>query len=131
MRWILACALTLTYGCGDADPASTRITAGYAPQPNVIPIDAAEATLEYTLMCQGHEDLEDDFGPGEPGPIDDDRVFVWTTLPLDLPPGPCSVVLRMRDAEREVICTAYEDFVVATDEPTEVDVVMGCELSPF
>lgn len=53
MRWILACALTLPCGCGDANPASTVITAVYAPQPNVIGIDIAAVTLEYTLSCEG------------------------------------------------------------------------------
>ena len=128
MRWIFACALTLTYGCGDADPASTVITAVYAPQPNVIPIDTAAVTLEYTLTCEDLPDLQGDFGLGDPVPADDEGVFQWTTSPLDLPPGPCSVQVRMRDTDQEVICSASENFAVAMDEPTEVDVLMGCEL---
>ena len=64
-----------------------------------------------------------DFGP------DLDEVYVWQGF-MDLPPTwGCTVQLRARDANGEVICTATESFGIAADTTTKVNVLMYCGLS--
>ena len=64
-----------------------------------------------------------DFGP------DLTEVYVWQGF-MDLPPtAGCTVQLRARDADGEVICTATETFDIAADTTTKVNVLMYCGIS--
>ncbi len=64
-----------------------------------------------------------DFGP------DLTEVFVWQGF-MDLPPTrACTVQLRARDADGEVICTATQTFGIAADSTTKVNVLMQCDVS--
>ncbi len=64
-----------------------------------------------------------DFGP------DLTEVYVWQGF-MDLPPtAGCTVQLRARDADGEVICTSTESFDIAADSTTKVNVLMYCGIS--
>jgi endonuclease/exonuclease/phosphatase family metal-dependent hydrolase len=64
-----------------------------------------------------------DFGP------DLTEAYVWQGF-MDLPPtAGCTVQLRARDADGEVICTATETFDIAADNTTKVNVLMYCGIS--
>ncbi len=64
-----------------------------------------------------------DFGP------DLTEVFVWQGF-MDLPPtAGCTVQLRARDADGEVICTATQAFDITADATTKVNVLMQCDVS--
>jgi hypothetical protein len=64
-----------------------------------------------------------DFGP------DLTDVYVWQGF-MDLPPtAGCTVQLRARDGDNEVICTSTETFDIAADSTTKVNVLMYCGIS--
>jgi hypothetical protein len=64
-----------------------------------------------------------DFGP------DLTEVYVWQGF-MDLPPtAGCTVQLRARDADGEVICTSTETFDINADDETKVNVLMYCGIS--
>ncbi len=64
-----------------------------------------------------------DFGP------DLSEVYVWQGF-MDLPPtAGCTVQLRARDGDGEVICSATETFDIAADSVTKVNVLMYCGIS--
>ena len=65
-----------------------------------------------------------DFGPLLPN----DQSEVWQAF-MDLPPGPCTVQLRARDGDGEVICTATEPFTITADNTTKVNLILICDLS--
>ena len=66
---------------------------------------------------------DQDFGPN----LDD--VYVWQGF-MDLPPtAGCTVQLRARDGDGEVICTSTETFDIAADSLTKVNVLMYCGIS--
>jgi hypothetical protein len=70
-----------------------------------------------------------DFGssPGNQG-LPGNRSEVWQGF-WDLPPGPCSLQLRVRDNDGEVICTATEPFFITADATVKVNVLMMCNTS--
>ncbi|MBW2379599.1 MAG: hypothetical protein JRG70_08625, partial [Deltaproteobacteria bacterium] len=81
--------------------------------------------------CQGTSPVADgscvsgaDFGPALPG----SQTEVWQGF-MDLPPGPCSIELRARDNDGEVICTAIEPFSITADTTTKVNLVLICDTS--
>ena len=90
------------------------------------------ATFEDDLTISGALEVLDtassgvsiqDFGP------DLAEVYVWQGF-MDLPPtSGCTVQLRARDADGEVICTATESFDVTADTTTKVNVLMYCGIS--
>ncbi|MFW2386891.1 MAG: hypothetical protein ACN4G0_01035 [Polyangiales bacterium] len=45
---------------------------------------------------------------------------------VDLPVGPCSLQLRARDQDSEVICTGTEGFVIGPDQTTNLPIVLLC-----
>ena len=64
-----------------------------------------------------------DFGP------DLTDVYIWQDF-MDLPPtNGCTVQLRARDADGEVICTSTVNFDIAADTTTKVNVLMYCGIS--
>ncbi|MEM8609940.1 MAG: hypothetical protein AAGF92_22800, partial [Myxococcota bacterium] len=66
---------------------------------------------------------DQDFGP------DLDEVYVWQGF-MDLPPTTgCTVQLRARDADNEVICTSTVAFDISADTTTKVNVLMDCQIS--
>jgi len=122
-----------------------------AGTPNEIDI----ATVEYTITCAGNSDtfldngasfadevridgnlevvdgrtdpqgaIPPEFGTPRPG----DGAEVWQGF-MDLPPGPCSIELRARDNDGEVICTAIEPFVITADTTAKVNLVLICDTS--
>ncbi len=112
-------------------------------------------TVEYTINCLGNSDtfldnnasfpdevqingnlevvdgrtspqgpIPPEFGTPRPG----DGAEIWQGF-MDLPPGPCTVQLRARDGDGEVICTATEPFTITADSITKVNLVLICDIS--
>jgi len=52
---------------------------------------------------------------------------VWNSF-FDLPPGPCTMQLRARDPDGEVICTASDGFIIAPSQTTKVQIVLLCSI---
>jgi hypothetical protein len=65
-----------------------------------------------------------EFGTARP----DDRSEIWQGF-MDLPVGPCTIQLRARDNDGEVICTATEAFDIVADTTSKVNLVMICDTS--
>ena len=65
-----------------------------------------------------------EFGTPRPG----DGAEVWQAF-MDLPPGPCTIQLRARDNDGEVICTATEPFDITADTLAKVNLVLVCDVS--
>jgi hypothetical protein len=107
--------------------------------------------VEYTIDCAGNSDtfldnnasfpdevtlngnLEVQDGRTNPlaiygDPAIDGQAEIWQGF-MDLPPGPCTVELRARDNDGEVICTAQEPFNIAADSLTKVNIVLICDIS--
>ena len=61
-------------------------------------------------------------------PAIDGQAEIWQGF-MDLPPGPCTIELRARDDDGEVICTAQEPFTIAADSTTKVNIVLICDIS--
>ncbi|NND29405.1 MAG: hypothetical protein HKN97_12505, partial [Myxococcales bacterium] len=61
-------------------------------------------------------------------PAIDGQAEIWQGF-MDLPPGPCTIELRARDDDGEVICTAQEPFNIAADSTTKVNIVLICDIS--
>jgi hypothetical protein len=70
------------------------------------------------------EGIPPEFGTARPG----DRSEIWQGF-MDLPVGPCTIQLRARDNDGEVICTATESFDIAADTTSKVNLVMICDTS--
>jgi hypothetical protein len=112
-------------------------------------------TVEYTINCLGNSDtfLDDnqsfdnavtlngnlevvdgqtsptdgippEFGTPRPG----DRAEIWQGF-MDLAPGFCTVELRARDDDGEVICTAREGVTITADQTAKVNLVLVCDAS--
>jgi hypothetical protein len=117
------------------------------------PIDIG--TVEYTINCLGNDDtfldnndsfpdeviingnlevvdgrtdaqgpIPPEFGTPRPG----DGAEIWQAF-MDLPPGPCTIQLRARDNDGEVICTATESFSITADTTSKVNLVLICDVS--
>ena len=107
--------------------------------------------MEYTIDCAGNSDtfldnnasfpdevtingnLEVQDGRTNPlaiygDPAIDGQAEIWQGF-MDLPPGPCTIELRARDGDGEVICTAQEPFNIAADSLTKVNIVLICDIS--
>ncbi|MDH3622608.1 MAG: hypothetical protein OEQ49_01950 [Myxococcales bacterium] len=117
------------------------------------PVDIQD--VEYTINCLGNSDVFLDNGASFPdevqingnlevqdgrtdpqGPIPPefgsprpgDGAEIWQAF-MDLPPGDCTVQLRARDNDGEVICTAQEDVTIAADTTVKVNLVLICQVS--
>jgi len=64
------------------------------------------------------------FGTARPG----DGAEIWQGF-MDLPVGPCTIQLRARDGDGEVICTATESFNIVVDTTSKVNLVLICDVS--
>jgi hypothetical protein len=126
---------------------------GPAPQTGPDQIDIQ--SVEYTIDCLGNSDtfldnnasfpdevrvqgnlevvdgrtdpqgpIPPEFGTPRPG----DGAEVWQGF-MDLPPGPCTIQLRARDNDGEVICTSTEPFNISADALTKVNLVLICDIS--
>jgi len=124
---------------------------GGSSAPDLIDIQS----VEYTINCLGNDDtflengasfadevrlegnlevldgrtnpqgaIPPEFGTPRPG----DGAEVWQGF-MDLPPGDCTVELRARDNDGEVICTAQEPFVITADTTSKVNLVLVCDVS--
>jgi len=65
-----------------------------------------------------------EFGTARPG----DGAEVWQGF-MDLPVGPCTIQLRAKDNDGEVICTATESFDILPSTTSKVNLVMVCDVS--
>lgn len=52
---------------------------------------------------------------------------VWHSF-FDLPPGACTMQLRARDPDGEVICNVSDGFVIAPGQTTELQLVVSCSI---
>lgn len=134
MRLFLALAMSAPFliGCGaDSQGPNTTLTVGVEANPQIF--DAASTTLRYTLQCDYFDPdtsvpaLLGDIAPVGPGSVNGAQGFVWSTS-VDAHPGPCAVQLVLRDSDDEVICTNIEEFVVAGDAPSDIEILMICEV---
>lgn len=94
-------------------------------------------SMEYTVNCVGDEGSGAPDGvriDGELEPANDRtekigmldvQTETWTAF-VDLPPGSCSVQLRARDSDGEVICTANLRFSVVANTPTHLIMPLQC-----
>ncbi|MFW2388836.1 MAG: hypothetical protein ACN4G0_10895, partial [Polyangiales bacterium] len=83
---------------------------------------ADEVTLNGNLEVQdGRTNAAAIYGD----PAIDGQAEIWQGF-MDLPPGPCTIELRARDDDGEVICTAQEPFNIAADSTTKVNIVLIC-----
>jgi len=119
----------------------------FNPQPAFIDIQ----DVEYTIDCAGNNDQFLDNNSSFPDevtingnlevqdgrtnslaiygdPAIDGQAEIWQGF-MDLPPGPCTIELRARDGDGEVICTALEPFNIAADTLTKVNIVLICDIS--
>lgn len=91
-------------------------------------------TVEYTIDCSGggtaffegtdstvningNLEVVEDADGGGPG--------VWHSF-LDLPKGPCTVQLRARDQDSEIICLATDGVVIAPNQTAKVELLLLC-----
>jgi len=115
-------------GCGDDAPERIGTT-----EVRIFVKKGLVQTVEANTGCPdiGAEDDEDRVRLGiSPELIipEQGNVEVWI-LYADLPPGPCTVAVRGRDDEGEVICGTEQTFTV--DGPlTEVAIILDCDTSP-
>jgi len=94
-------------------------------------------SVEYTINCVGDEDSGAPDGvrvDGELEPADDPTVKIgmldvqtktWTGF-VDLPPGSCSLQLRARGSDGEVICAAKLPFSVVANAPAHLIASLEC-----
>ncbi|MGB5813108.1 MAG: hypothetical protein WBG86_21420 [Polyangiales bacterium] len=116
MRWILACMMALALGCGgDTEgPEFTFITISPVEPPN---IPDPEVSCADDPPPSG-----DEVSFGNPCEFLDSGAC---ELFLDLPPGSCTIRIRVIDAVRgETICVQEEEFVVLEVGDTEVDITL-------
>lgn len=137
---LVLCALLVASACGDpgAHPRGTAVTVFGPSDPNATVSDdfALTWSLEYTVVCgsgfdgsstsgeavtvEGTLEQAEAFKLGEDGPT-----AVWKGR-VELPPGSCTIQLRLRDADGEVICTATERLTVEPGTPNEAYVSLVC-----
>ena len=84
---------------------------------------AGQAGQDFCAPGGGTCDKVADFGPNLRNQSE-----IWQGF-MDLPQGPCTVQLRARDGDGEVICTATENFQILPDVTTKVNVLMICDIS--
>ncbi|MGB8331661.1 MAG: hypothetical protein WCE62_16150, partial [Polyangiales bacterium] len=99
------------------------------------PIDIQ--SVEYTINCAGNSDtfLDNNDSFADEAQIngnlevDDNRdPEIWQGF-MDLPPGACTVQLRARDNDGEVICTGQQPVTIVADTTAQVDIVLLCDVS--
>lgn len=94
-------------------------------------------SVEYSVICAGDEDSGAPDGvrlDGELEPASDRSVKIgmldvqtetWMGF-FDLPAGPCSLQLRARDSDGEVVCTTSLRFSVVANTPAQLIVPFEC-----
>ena len=148
-QWIvLACIGTLA-ACTSGEGGTAGNTEFNVIVPNNesapgVPAPIDIQTVEYTINCLGNSDTFLDNNASFPDEVVingnlevvDGRTSGSPPVPteiwqgfMDLPPGPCTVQLRARDNDGEVICTATEPFNIAADTTTKVNMVLICDVS--
>lgn len=141
-RLLLLClAILMACGTGDGDTSGAAegielnaIVQSWGPLPAL--------SVEYTVSCVHHDAsampdelrLEGNLEPlharaAKLGMLDIESE-TWVAF-LDLPPGSCSMQLRGRDDDGEVICTAELPFSVPANTVTQVSVLLECASPGF
>ncbi len=111
MRRFLSCALLVVAGCGESEEAQGTTFVGITP-PDL------DVTLEAWFSC-----WDDPWGDTEFNT--DSGEYEWLINPR---PGPCALLIGLRDHTGERICVQEEDFVVSEVGDTEVHfTVDDCE----
>ncbi|MFZ1865492.1 MAG: hypothetical protein WAU39_14815 [Polyangiales bacterium] len=117
---LLAPSLSIL-GCGDDEPEPIVYT-----EVRILVEKGVVQVVEYYASCP---DLEDafDFLPERYEP-EQGNLEVWVFWKY-FPPGPCTLFLRGRDDDGEVICSTEQSFTV--DGPlTELEFLFDCDTSP-
>ncbi|MDH3201437.1 MAG: hypothetical protein OEM15_11150 [Myxococcales bacterium] len=132
------CALLVASACGDpdADLRGTTVTVFVPSGPNATVSDdfALTWSLEYIIVCgsglvgasgeavtfEGTLEQAEAFKLGEDG-----LSAVWKGR-VELPAGPCTIQLRLRDADGEVICTGTQELTIEPETPNEAYVSLVC-----
>ena len=156
--WIALACLGNLAACTSGDTGKTGGTelnvivpngaiGGGSSAPSLIDLQS----VEYTIDCAGNSDtfldnsssfpdevtlngnLEVQDGRTNLGaiygdPALDGNAEIWQGF-MDLPPGPCTIQLRARDDDGEVICTATEPFTIAADSTSKVNIVLICDIA--
>jgi hypothetical protein len=106
--------------------------------PGLVPGENLQ-TVEFTIACSGDgtaffegvgESASEVTIDGNLEVVEDpDRggIGVWQSF-VDLPTGPCTMQLRARDLDGEVICLASDGFVIAPSQTTKVQIVLLCSI---
>ncbi|MGB5809401.1 MAG: hypothetical protein WBG86_02650, partial [Polyangiales bacterium] len=88
------------------------------------------ASVEYTVVCQGAADDDEVRREGSFEVLDNNALTqgapeVFSGF-VDLPPGPCSIQVRGRDNDGEVLCVTEEQFAVLESSPTQLRLLLSC-----
>ncbi|MFW2387833.1 MAG: hypothetical protein ACN4G0_05830, partial [Polyangiales bacterium] len=153
-QWIVLVCIGSLAACTSGEGGTTGNTELNVIVPNGYDAGSSAPALidiqdvEYTVDCAGNDDVfldsADSFADevtlngnlevqddrtnaaaiyGDPAI--DGQAEIWQGF-MDLPPGPCTIELRARDDDGEVICTAQEPFNIAADSTTKVNIVLIC-----
>ncbi len=126
--------------CGDRLCAPRGGVDLHVQAPGFEAIIDLDATLTYTIACEGSVDFKDErchetrtlqgsvemdgFHMPVIGPIGDGR---WEIPIPELPSGSCTFAAKVEAAYSEArSCTSDEVFVVATDETVDVEILLAC-----
>jgi len=135
---LLPLCLAILMACGTGDGDTSGAAEGVELNATVQswgPLPAL--SVEYTVNCIHHDGspmpdevrLEGNLEPldaraAKTGMLDRERE-TWVGF-LDLPPGSCSMQLRGRDEDGEVICTAELPFSVPANTVAQLSVLLEC-----
>ena len=116
---LLAPSLSIL-GCGDDEPVPIGNT-----EVRIFVEKGVVQVVEYYADCEDPDEqtyLPEKYEP-EQGNLEVWVLYNW------FPPGPCTLFLRGRDDDGEVICSTEQSFTV--DGPlTEVEFILDCDTSP-
>jgi exonuclease III len=95
---------------------------------DTLPNDGAVQINGNLEVVDGRTDAQGPIPPefGTARPLD--GAEMWQGF-MDLPVGPCTIQLRARDGDGEVICTATESFSIQVDTTSKVNLVLICDVS--
>jgi len=128
----------MTLGCGDAVQGAANedipgeLGDGEDPRASVkvfAPTDVDIMGVEYTLNCTAPSApvrLNGNLEVSDSERSKSDAV-VWQAF-MDVPVGPCTLQVRARDGDGEVVCTASQPVQIESGVAAEVNLVLTCAL---